>query len=122
MFEDEIYRQTDGVPMGSALSPILASIFMGELETTIVPALRNFLCKWKRYIDDIYSTVKTDNVNEILLDLNSFHINIKFTYDTESNNLPPFLDVLVTRKSSSIETNFYSKPTNNEIHLNWNSY
>ena len=84
--------------MGSPLSPILAGIFMGKLETTIVPTLRNLLCKWKRYIDDTYSIVKTDNVNEILLDLNSFHINIKFTYGAESNNLPPFLDVLVTRK------------------------
>ena len=62
--------------MGSPLGPILAGIFMVELEITIVPALHNLLCKWKRYVDNIYCIIKTDSVNETLLKLNSFHMNI----------------------------------------------
>ena len=45
LFNDEIYQQTDGVAMGSPLGPILAGIFMVELETTIVPTLGNSLLK-----------------------------------------------------------------------------
>ena len=52
LFEDEIYKQNDGVAMGSPLGLILADIFMVELEITIVPTLGNLLCKWKRYVDD----------------------------------------------------------------------
>ena len=48
--------------------------------------------------------VKTDIVNEILLKLTSFHINIQFRYEAESNNSLLFLDVLVIRKNNSIET------------------
>ena len=62
--------------MGSPLGPILAGIFMVELETTIVPTLGNLFRKWKRYVDDTYCIVKTNNINEILSKLNSFHMNI----------------------------------------------
>ena len=51
LFEDEIYRQTDGVAMGSPLGRILAGIFMVELEATIVPTLGNLLRKWNKYVD-----------------------------------------------------------------------
>ena len=108
--------------MGSPLGPILASIFMVELETTIVPPLGHLLRKWKRSVDDTYGIVKTDTVNEILSKLNSFHINIKFTYKAENNNLLPFLNTLVIRKNKGIETTVCRKPTNNKIYLNWNSF
>ena len=51
LFENEIYRQTDGVAMGSPLGRILAGIFMVELEATIVPTLGNLLRKWNKYVD-----------------------------------------------------------------------
>ena len=99
IFEDEIYQQTDGVAMGSPVGPILAG--MVELETTIVPALGNLLRKWKRYVDDTYCIVKADSVNEILLKLKSFHKKVQFTYEAESNNMLPFLDVLVIHKNGN---------------------
>ena len=39
LFEDKIY-QTDGVTVGYPLGPIVAGIFIVELETTIVPKIR----------------------------------------------------------------------------------
>ena len=36
-FNEEIYKQMDSVTMGSPLSPVLADIFMVELENNIVP-------------------------------------------------------------------------------------
>ena len=92
LFEDEIYQQTDGVAMGSPLGPIIAGAFMVKLETTLGNFLKlgNLLRKWKRYVDDTYCIVKTDSANEILIKLNSFLINMQFTYLAEGNNLPPF--------------------------------
>ena len=39
-YNGDIYTQTDGVAMGSPLGPVLAGIFMAELERTILPTLR----------------------------------------------------------------------------------
>ena len=114
LFEDEIYQETDGVAMGSPFGPILPGIFVVELETTIVPTLDNLLRKWKRYVDDTYCIVKTDSVNEILLKLNSFHMKIQIAYKVETNNMLPFLDILVIRDNNNIETTVYRKPTNDD--------
>ena len=40
-------------------------------------------------------------------------MNKQFAYEAESNNMLPFLDVLVIRKNNDIETTAYRKPTNN---------
>ena len=114
LFEDEIYQETDGVAMGSPFGPILLGIFVVELETTIVPTLDNLLRKWKRYVDDTYCIVKTDSVNEILLKLNSFHMKIQIAYKVETNNMLPFLDILVIRDNNNTETTVYRKPTNDD--------
>ena len=114
LFEDEIYQETDGVAMGSPFGPILPGIFVVELETTIVPTLENLLRKWKRYVDDTYCIVKTDSVNEILLKLNSFHMKIQIAYKVETNNMLPFLDILVIRDNNNTETTVYRKPTNDD--------
>ena len=66
--------------MESLLCPILAGIFLVELEATIVPTLGNLLRTWKRYVDDTCCIVKNDNENKILFKLNSFHRKIQFTY------------------------------------------
>ena len=114
LFEDEIYQETDGVAMGSPFGPTLPGIFVVELETTIVPTLDNLLRKWKRYVDDTYCIVKTDSVNEILLKLNSFHMKIQIAYKVETNNMLPFLDILVIRDNNNTETTVYRKPTNDD--------
>ena len=41
-FNNEIYIQSDGVAMGSPLGPILAGIFMVDLERTVVPKLSEY--------------------------------------------------------------------------------
>ena len=44
--------QVDGVAMRSPLGPVLANIFMVELERSIIPTLSNGISLWKRYVDD----------------------------------------------------------------------
>ena len=47
LFEDEIYQQIDSLAMGFPLGPILAGIFMVELETATVPTLGNYYVNGK---------------------------------------------------------------------------
>ena len=57
-FNNEIYQQCDGVTMGSPLGPVIAGIFMVELEKLLIPALMEHMSPWKRYVDDTIAVVK----------------------------------------------------------------
>ena len=50
-----IYIQVGGVAMGSPLGPILANIFMTELEIAMIPSLGNYLQNWKQFVDDTFA-------------------------------------------------------------------
>ena len=104
--------------MGSPLDPVLAGIFMVELETSIISTLDRSLLKWKRYVDNIFCYVKIGTVNDILNELNGFHQNIQFTQELEKKNKLAFLDILLICNKDTIETTVYRKPTNSDEYLN----
>ena len=119
-YNGDIYTQADGVAMGSPLGPLLAGIFMVELERTILPTLREHMSPWKRYVNDTY--IKKESIEHVLSKLNVYHDNIEFTYEIENNGKLPFLDVLVLRKDYEVETTVYCKSTNNDKYLHWQSF
>ena len=53
-----------GVAMGSPVSPLLADIFMIELERSLVPSLRNIKF-WRRYVDDTVCFAKIVSIHNI---------------------------------------------------------
>ena len=119
-FNDKMFVQVDGVMMGSPLGALFANIFMCELENNIIPNLGNKVHHWTRYVDDTFAFIKPNTENEIQQALNSFHDNIKFTYELEQDNKISFLDVLITRyNNGEMETRVYRKPTHTDIYLNW---
>ena len=83
---NKTYLQVDGVAMGSPLGPVLANIFMGELERNIITTLSNDILLGKRYVDDTICFIKLPSINKVLETLNSCHTNIKFTIEIESEN------------------------------------
>ena len=121
-FNDEIYVQVDGVMMGSPLGSLIANIFMCELENDMIPKMTEKLDSWTRYVDDTFAFVKPTEIDNIHRQLNGYHPQIQFTYETESDKKIPFLDVMIERKDSVLETSVYRKETNNNIYMNWNSY
>ena len=121
-FNNEIHQQRDGVAMRSPLGPVFAGIIMVELENSIVPKLHSHLQFWKRYADDTFTIVKEGSISHVLQQLNSFHPNIQFTFEIESSGRIPFLEFLIIRKKSKIETTVYRKSTDTGIYLNWFSF
>ena len=121
-YNKQIYSQKDGVAMGSPIGPILANIFMVDLETSLMPNLSSYMTVWRRYVDDTICYIDPSSIEIVLDMLNNFHKNIKFTYEIEHQNKLPFLDVLVEREERSISTAVHHKSTNNDIYLHWNSF
>ena len=121
-FNNEIYIQLDGVAMGSPLEPVIANIFMVELEITLVSKLEDHVQKWRCFVDDTFAYVKIGSVEYVLSVLNSFHKNIKFTYEEEQNNTLRFLDVLFIRDGEKLYTTVYRKDTHNDLYIHWNSF
>ena len=113
-----IYLQIDGLAMGSPLAPVLAGIFMVELERSLVPKLSNYIKFWNRFVDDTFIFANTEAIDHILTVLNSFDPNIQFTYVTEENSELSFLDVMLCRKDNKLVCSVYRKSTNNDIYMN----
>ena len=122
-FKGNVYRQINGVAMGSPLGPVLANIFMVELENSLVSTMREWISLWYRYVDDTFTFVKKGGIDFILQQLNNFHENIKFTFEKEADGSISFLDVKVMRNSDgSFVTDIHRKKTDTDIYLNWSSF
>ena len=74
-------------------------------------------------MDDTFAYVLPDKIDMILHELNSYHPNIKFTCELESNNKLAFLDVSARRTNDKkVETSVYRKTTSMNIYINWHSH
>ena len=104
--------------MGLLLGPVLADIFMVELENNIVPLLQENLSLLKQYVHEPTYFVKIGIINYITKKLNNVDPNIKFNYEVERDCKLPFLDVLLIKKRSNIITTLYHKATTNDIYPN----
>ena len=72
---------------------------------------------------DTFAYVLPDKIDMILHELYSYHPNIKFTYELESNNKLASLDVSARRTNDNkVETSVYRKATCTNIYINWHSH
>ena len=106
---NEIYIQNDGVAMESPLGPILANVFIVELENTLVPRLHEHVKKWKHFVDDTFAYVRNESIDYVLTTLNSFNPDLNVTYEKENNSQLLFLDVLFIRNGRHLDTKFTEK-------------
>ena len=101
-FNGQIYRQVDGVAMGSPLGPILADIFLSSLENKLDGVIQDTYL-YVRYVDDTFLLCRNKNQAKQLLQMfNSVHPNMKFTMEEEHSNRLSFLDVSILRKIASL--------------------
>ena len=95
---------------------------MNEVETEFLKSqeLQPFL--WLRYIDDIFFiwTHGTQELDSFLNELNKFHPNLSFTYETSEERVN-FLDLNVSIRNGAISTDLYIKPTDGHQYLHYKS-
>ncbi|XP_072176463.1 uncharacterized protein [Diadema setosum] len=100
-FNDQVYRQKFGAAMGSPVSPIVANLYMEDLEQTVLSTVPTAIKPrlWKRYVDDILAIVKEECVDQLKDHLNQADVtgSIKFTHEMEESNSIPFLDTRIIK-------------------------
>ncbi|XP_072377912.1 uncharacterized protein [Diabrotica undecimpunctata] len=112
VFNNNYYRQPDGLAMGSCLSPLLADVFMDHLESTHIIKNPEIL-HWFRYVDDclVFISGNSNSAELLLSKINQIHPNIKFTMELESSKSINFLDLTITRLNDHFDFSIYRKPT-----------
>ena len=82
-FNDTMYKQTDGVAMGSPLGTALTDIFVGYHESKLFSCVQKPTIYF-RYVDDTFAIFKHEgDVDDFLVTLNRLHPALKFTFQKE---------------------------------------
>ncbi|MCP3686495.1 MAG: hypothetical protein GY861_27980, partial [bacterium] len=127
VWSKRLYRQTKGLPMGGCLSPVLAGIFMEELEERSLRLCPVVHILYKRYVDDIILSWDLNRgAYMILLDImNDQNQNIRLTVEEENNGVLPFLDLNIMRpdtsKGRSYSLGIYCKDTHSDSYIHYRS-
>ena len=126
-FDHKLFKQIDGMAMGSPLGPIFANIFLSYHETSWLRSCPVTPFLYKRYVDDTLWLLPADSsIDTLMTYMNSRHPNMKFTYETETNNCIPFIGLTISHSdnnnSHSYSTTVYRKPTFTGLFTNFNSF
>ncbi|XP_037028013.1 uncharacterized protein LOC119068513 [Bradysia coprophila] len=121
-FNDIIYHQIFGSPMGSPVSPVVADLVMEMVEDEAFNKYKSRTPFYYRYVDDSCTSCPENKMEELLNTFNSINQHIQFTMEIESSNQIAFLDTLVIRDNTGkITTNWYHKATWSGRYLNFHS-
>ena len=104
-FNNTMYKQTNGIAIGSPFGPALANIFVGYYEEKLFSQTQK-PPTYFRYVNDMFAIFDHKaEADEFLIKLNCLHPFLKFTFEKEKG--PPFLDVYVERTDIDFEISVY---------------
>ena len=120
-FNTKFYKQLLGAAIGSPVSPVIAYLYMEHFESLAIPTSLTLIKWWFRYVDDVHSATRKDQVNKFQEHLNSIDPHIKFTIELPGTDGLSFLDILTKPTPNSIESTVYRKPTHTDRYLDYKS-
>ena len=122
VFNKTHYTQISGTAMGTRVAPSYANIFMAQYEHEFVYPHKDKFIMWGRFIDDIFAIFVTDrpDIERFVLELNQCHPTIKFTSEISDSQIN-FLDSTVVKTGTTLSIKSYTKPTDANNYLLYDS-
>ena len=119
IFDYLLYKQVDGVAMGSPLDRTLVNAFLCHYEKEWLDNcsihFKPVMCK--RYVDDIFVLFSSKEHLQLFVDyMNKQHKCLKFTSEAENDNSFSFLDMKITRHNQQFKASVYRKPIFSDTH------
>ena len=113
IFNRQVYKQVDGVAMGSTLGPTLANAFLVHFEKNW---LQNCPSDFKPhycwgYVNIFVLFTSPKHIEAFRNFLNGQHANISFTTEREKQNRMSFLHIAIIRENETFTTSVSRKPT-----------
>ena len=94
---------------------------MEYFESSVIPSSPTLIKWWFRYVDDVHSATRKDQVNKLQEHLDSIDPHSKFTLELPGTDGLPFLETLTKPTPNSIESTVYRKPTHTDGNLDYYS-
>ena len=94
---------------------------MEFFESLAIPSSPTLFKWWFRYVDDVHSATRKDQVNKLQEHLDNIDPHIKFTIELPGTDGLPFLDTVTKPTPNSSESTVYRKPTQTDRYLDYNS-
>jgi len=116
---DGVYKQVDGLAMGSPPAPHLANGWLSQFDENIRGEAKLYF----RYMDDILKEQKRGSGEEKLREINELHPNLKFTLECEKDQQLPVLDmkILHDHETGKLTSTWYNKPTDTGLIMNYHA-
>lgn len=122
VFQQQIFTQLDGVPMGSPLAPVLANLTLDYLLEKVVPKLKKEPKVLVKYVDDLLLMIHEEYIQDTLEKFNGFHPKLVFTKEDEIEGKLSYLDIEIERTMENVLSfNWYQKAHASERILNYSS-
>ena len=125
IFNEDVYKQTDGVAMGNPLGPTLANAFLSHYEVKWLNECPHEFKPlfYRRYVDDTFLIFRAPHHAQLFLEyLNTKHTNIQFTAEMENEGKLSFLDVNIKKENTGFTTSVYRKPTTTGLTTKFTSF
>ena len=98
--------------MGSPVSAVIASLYMERFEEQAITKSSYGPRIWERYVDDTFTILDPENLDDFLQHLNNQQPSIRLTMETEKDKKLAFLDTAVLREPDGrLTISVYRKPT-----------
>ena len=110
--------------MGSAISPIVANLYMEDFENKAINTAGHPPRIWKRYVDDIFVVIDATKKQGFPEHINSVDPHIHFTTEVAraDGSIPSLDTIVMTQPDDFLLTSVYRKPTHTDQYLQWNSH
>ena len=124
LYKERLYKQVDGVTMGSPLGPTLANFCLAHHENKLLEKTNSKPNLYVRYVDDIFCVFHERHAAmKFFEELNQMHHCLKFTFELGPTVLP-FLDTSIDITDDiggKFRSYVYRKASNTGLLLNFHA-